>query len=49
MIDAIVINFFKAFEFFPHGQLLMKIAKSGVDLRVVARVREFLLGHTQRV
>jgi len=27
----------------------MKIANSGVDSRVVVWIREFLLGHTQRV
>ena len=32
-----------------HDLLLMKIAISGVDSRVVAWVREFLLGRTQRV
>jgi hypothetical protein len=41
-IDAIVINFSKAFGLVLHDRLLMKIANSGVDLRVVAWVREFL-------
>jgi hypothetical protein len=45
-IDAIVIDFSKAFDLVPHDQLLMKIANSGVDSRVVAWVREFLLGST---
>jgi hypothetical protein len=48
-IDAIVIDFSKAFDLVPHDRLLMKIAISGVDWRVVAWVREFLLGRTQRV
>jgi retron-type reverse transcriptase len=48
-IDTIVINFLKAFDLVPHDRLLMKIAKSGVDSRVVTWVREFLLGCTQRV
>jgi hypothetical protein len=48
-IDAIVIDFSKAFDLVPHDRLLMKIANSGVDSRVVAWVREFLLGRTQRV
>ena len=47
-IDAIVIDFSKAFDLVPHDRLLMKIAISGVDSRVVAWVREFLLGRTQR-
>ena len=33
----------------PHDWLLTKIAASGVELRVVVRIREFLVGHTQRV
>jgi hypothetical protein len=48
-IDAIVIDFSKAFDLVPHDRLLMKIANSGVDSRVVVWVREFLLGRTQRV
>ena len=48
-IDAIVINFLKAFDLVPHDQLLMKIANLGVDSRVVTWIREFLLGRTQRV
>ena len=48
-IDAIVIDFSKAFDLVPHDRLLMKIAISGVDSRVVAWVKDFLLGRTQRV
>jgi len=48
-IDAIVIDFSKAFDLVPHNRLLMKIANSGVDSRVVQWVWEFLLGRTQRV
>ena len=47
--DAIVIDFSKAFNLIPHDRLLMKIAISGMDWRVVAWVREFLLGRAQRV
>jgi hypothetical protein len=47
-IDAIVIDFSKAFDLVPYDRLLMKITISGVDSRVVAWVREFLLGRTQR-
>jgi hypothetical protein len=47
-IDAIIIYFSKAFDLVPHGRLLTKIAKSGVDSRVVVWIREFLLGRTQR-
>ena len=48
-IDAIVIDFTKAFDLVPHDRLLMKIAISGVDSRIVAWVREFLRGRSQRV
>jgi hypothetical protein len=48
-IDAIVIDFSNAFDLVPHYQLLMKIAILGVDSRIVAWVREFLRGRTQRV
>jgi len=48
-IDAIVTDFSKVFDLDPHDWLLMKIAISGVDSRVVAWVRELFLGHTQRI
>ena len=44
-----MVHFSKAFDSVPHGRLLVKIAESGVDTRVVVWVREFLLGRTQRV
>jgi len=33
----------------PHDRLLTKLAASGVDSRLVVRVREFLVGRTQMV
>jgi len=45
----IIIDFSKAFDLVPHDRLLMKIAATGVVLRVVVWVKEFLLGHSQRV
>ena len=45
-IDAIIIDFSKAFDLVPHGRLLTKIANSGVDSRVVVWIKEFLLGRT---
>jgi hypothetical protein len=41
-------DYSKASDLVPHDRLLMKIAASGVDSRVLAWLREFLLGHTQR-
>jgi hypothetical protein len=35
-IDAIVIDFLKAFDLVPNNWLLMKIAISGLDSRIVA-------------
>ena len=46
---AIKDDFLKAFDLAPHGRLLMKIANSGVDSRVVVWIREFLLDRKQRV
>jgi cytosine/adenosine deaminase-related metal-dependent hydrolase len=43
-IDAIIVDFSKAFDLVPHGRLLVKIANSGVEARVVVRIREILLG-----
>jgi hypothetical protein len=48
-IDAIIIDFSKAFDLVPHNRLPIKLAASGVDLRIVVWVREFLVGRTQRV
>jgi len=48
-IDAIVVDFSKAFDLVPQGRSLSKIANSVVDSRVVVWIREFLLGLTQRV
>jgi hypothetical protein len=48
-IGTIIREFSKAFDLVPHGRLLTKIANSGVDSRVVVWIREFILGHTQRV
>ena len=46
-VDAVVVDFSKALVLVPHGRLLVKIAESGVDTRVVVWIREFLLGPTQ--
>jgi len=47
--DAIIIDFLKAFILVPRDRLFTKIVATGVDLRVVAWVKEFLLGRSQRV
>jgi hypothetical protein len=48
-IDAILIDFFKAFDLVPHDRLLTKIVSWGVDSRLAVWIREILLGSTQRV
>jgi hypothetical protein len=45
---AIVIDFSNIFDLVPHDRLFMKIAISDVGSRVVAWVRKFLLGGTER-
>ena len=47
--DAIIIDFSNTFDLVPHDRLLTKIAGTGVDLRVVVCVKEFLVGRSQRV
>jgi hypothetical protein len=48
-IDAIIIDFSKAFDLVPHDRLLMKLAAPGVDSRIIVWLREFLVGRAQRV
>ena len=45
-IDVIIIDFSKAFDLVLYDRLLMKIAASGVDSRIVVWVREFLIGRS---
>ena len=47
-MDAIIVDFSKAFDLAPHGRLLVKIANSGVDARVVEWIKQFLTGRKQR-
>jgi len=48
-IDTIKVNFSKAFDLVPHGELIMKIGNSGLVSMVVVWIRIFLLGRTHRV
>ena len=41
-MDAIIVDFSKAFDLVPHGRLLAKIANSGVEARVVEWIKQFL-------
>jgi hypothetical protein len=46
-IDAIIVDFSKAFDLVPHGLLLTKIANSGVDSRVVVWIRVPFRSHAE--
>jgi len=48
-IDAIIIDVSEALDLVPHDRQLTKIAATGMDLRVVVRIKEFLLERSQRV
>jgi hypothetical protein len=48
-IDAIIIDFSKAFDLVPHDQQLTKLEALGMDSRVFIWAREFLVGHRVRV
>ncbi|KAJ4430057.1 hypothetical protein ANN_22265 [Periplaneta americana] len=48
-IDAVVIDFSKAFDLVPHDILIDKLSRLGIDKRVVLWIQEFLKGRTQRV
>ena len=48
-IDAVIIDFSNAFDLVHRDRLFTKLATSGVVSRIVAGVREFLLGRTERV
>jgi len=47
--DTIIMDVSNAFDLVPHDRLLTKMAATGLDLRVVVWVKEFLLGSSQRV
>jgi hypothetical protein len=46
---AITLDLSKTFDLVPDNRLLTKIAATGMDLRVVVWVKEFLLGRSQRL
>jgi len=48
-INAIIIEFPRAFDLVPHDRLRMKLAASVVDSIVVVWVKEFLVCRTRRV
>ncbi len=48
-VDAVVIDFAKAFDVVPHDRLVQKLMNSGIDPRVVAWISEFLRDRKQKV
>lgn len=48
-VDAIVIDFAKAFDVVPHDILLRKLAETKIDRRVLSWIKEFLTGRSQKV
>lgn len=48
-LDAIIIEFLKAFDLVSCNWLFTNIVASGMESRVGLWIREFLLGHVQRV
>ena len=48
-VDAVIIDFSRAFDVVPHDILLVKLQSPGVDFRVLQWIKEFLTCRTQRV
>ncbi len=48
-VDAVVIDFAKAFDVVSHDRLVQKLMNSGIDPRVVAWISEFLRDRKQKV
>ncbi len=48
-VDAVIIDFAKAFDVVPHDKLVHKLLQSGIDTRVVAWIDELLRDRKQKV
>jgi hypothetical protein len=48
-VDALYLDFAKAFESVPHERLLRKLQSLGIDSNVFKWIRDFLVGRRQRV
>ena len=48
-VDAVIIDFAKAFDVVPHDILLRKLAATKIDKRVISWIQEFLTGRSQKV
>uniref|UniRef100_A0A8C3FC47 Reverse transcriptase domain-containing protein n=1 Tax=Chrysemys picta bellii TaxID=8478 RepID=A0A8C3FC47_CHRPI len=48
-VDLIYLDFSKAFDTVPHEQLLVKLEKMGLDMKIQWWIRNWLMGRLQRV
>ncbi|CAM4601877.1 unnamed protein product [Caretta caretta] len=48
-VDLIYLDFSKAFDTVPHGELLVKLEKMGINMKIERWIRNWLTGRLQRV
>uniref|UniRef100_A0A452HYE6 Reverse transcriptase domain-containing protein n=1 Tax=Gopherus agassizii TaxID=38772 RepID=A0A452HYE6_9SAUR len=48
-VDLIYLDFSKAFDTVPHGELLVKLEKMGINMKIERWIRNWLKGRLQRV
>ncbi|CAM5149037.1 unnamed protein product [Natator depressus] len=48
-VDLIYLDFSKAFDMVPHGELLAKLEKMGINMKIERWIRNWLKGRLQRV
>ncbi|CAM5148359.1 unnamed protein product [Eretmochelys imbricata] len=48
-VDLIYLDFSKAFDMVPHGELLVKLEKMGMNMKIERWIRNWLKGRLQRV
>uniref|UniRef100_A0A8C3IEJ8 Reverse transcriptase domain-containing protein n=1 Tax=Chrysemys picta bellii TaxID=8478 RepID=A0A8C3IEJ8_CHRPI len=48
-VDLIYLDFSKAFDTVPHEELLVKLEKMGIDMKIQRWIRNWLMGRMQRV
>ena len=48
-VDAVYLDFAKAFDSVPHERLLRKLKSLGIESNVLNWIRDFLVGRRQRV
>ncbi|CAM4614994.1 unnamed protein product [Caretta caretta] len=48
-VDLIYLDFSKAFDTVPHGELLVKLEKMGINMKIERWIRNWLKGRLQRI